>query len=76
MGCSECEFLEWQLRKAELRNEVLGAALKFYADPESWKAKGHPQIDSDTKPKHGCQSFIIPAGGFSTDGATQNTLHT
>ena len=27
--------------------KVVIDALRFYADPESWRAQGHPQIDAD-----------------------------
>lgn len=31
-------------------NERLREALTFYAEPKSWEADGHPQIDADTVP--------------------------
>ena len=30
--------------------ERLQGVLRFYADPASWQANGHPQIDADTMP--------------------------
>jgi hypothetical protein len=37
-------------RKAEARLVDCRSALAFYADPKSWRANGHPQMDADTAP--------------------------
>lgn len=34
----------------QAENDKLREALGFYADEGTWKTRGHPQIDADTKP--------------------------
>jgi hypothetical protein len=45
--------------KAQIQNYE--KALKFYADPDTWKARGHPQIDADTAPIVGDRGQVAAA---------------
>lgn len=47
------EDLYHELTTARTENERLEGVLGFYADPENWRTKGHPQIDAmDTPVRH------------------------
>jgi hypothetical protein len=39
---------------SDMTSDLL-AALRFYGDPATYRAKGHPQIDADTAPINGDQ---------------------
>ena len=42
--------LTLEVSRLNAENARLRKALNWYANPKSWKAQGHPQIDADTKP--------------------------
>ena len=46
----EAGRLKEDLAEERLRCWQLTQALKFYADPDAWKTRGHPQIDAHDTP--------------------------
>jgi len=41
-----------ELEQERQENWYLTQTLKFYADADAWKPRGHSQMDSDTIPAH------------------------